>query len=60
MRLVGFLAALSIARWHDAYVVRLLQRGGMTAFRKSALFYAVLQLAFVGYWAAYAWGNRYR
>ena len=42
------------------HLFRLLRRGGMTAFRKSALFYAVLQLAFVGYWAAYAWGNRYR
>lgn len=42
------------------HLFRLLRRGGMTAFRKSALFYAILHLAFIGYWAAYAYGNRYR
>lgn len=54
---IAVLMAMFGALFH---LFRLLQRGGMTAFRKSALFYAVLQLAFIGYWAAYAYGNRYR
>ena len=54
---LAVLLAMFGALWH---LFRLLQRGGLTAFRKSALFYAVMQLAFIGYWAAYAWGSRYR
>ncbi len=39
---------------------RTIRKGGLTGFRKSALFFAIWNLAFTGYWAAYAWGNRYR